>query len=163
MPQADIIKRFEDMQMTQHLRVGIPPERNMMNHQALQSIWESPRTILSKVFARGLNDGEFFRTLTKKPTMSLENLLASAEKYAPEEVARMKGTEAQIQSKNKKKVEHSLKRPRSEDMEKGDNCYSRHTPLKATLVQELMGHKNCVRWPSRARPGLVSTKPDKYC
>ncbi|KAG8388320.1 hypothetical protein BUALT_Bualt02G0113300 [Buddleja alternifolia] len=37
--------------------------------------------VLSNTFAQGLNDGEFLRSLAKKPPTSFNNLLTRAEKY----------------------------------------------------------------------------------
>ncbi|KAG8391014.1 hypothetical protein BUALT_Bualt01G0143900 [Buddleja alternifolia] len=50
--------------------------------------------VLSNIFAQGLNDNEFFRSLSKKPPIGFDNLLTRAKKYMNmEEATQMKRVE----------------------------------------------------------------------
>ncbi|KAG8386729.1 hypothetical protein BUALT_Bualt03G0179400 [Buddleja alternifolia] len=72
--------------------------------------------VLSNAFTQGLRDGEFFRSLAKKPATSFDSLLARAEKYVNvEEEAKMKGTGVFSHSTDTKDVEFPAKRTRMQE------------------------------------------------
>ncbi|KAG8391767.1 hypothetical protein BUALT_Bualt01G0221200 [Buddleja alternifolia] len=68
--------------------------------------------VLSNAFTQGLDDGEFFRSLAKKPLISFDNLSTREEKYVNmEEATQMKRVEATTMNQDEEDNDMESGRP----------------------------------------------------
>ncbi|KAG8363449.1 hypothetical protein BUALT_Bualt19G0023700 [Buddleja alternifolia] len=90
--------------------ISVEAESRRFNAATLE-VPSASADVLSNASAQCLNEGEFFRSLAKKPTTRFDNLLAIAKKYVNmEEVTKMKDVGTGITKKEKKGTSPAARR-----------------------------------------------------
>lgn len=126
--------------------------------------------LLSRAFPQGLGDGEFFKLLAKKPSLSFAHLLTRAEKYANMEEAQWIKRGESNEKKRDGRDERALSKrsfhlsKRSKQMPTGCQ-YNQYTSINISPTQALIAAegKNLWRWPRNAKDESLCPKSDYYC
>ncbi|KAL0420638.1 UNVERIFIED_CONTAM: hypothetical protein Slati_3086700 [Sesamum latifolium] len=97
--------------------------------------------VKASAFSQGLLDGDFFKSLAKKPVSKFEALLARAAKYINMENAQAAKKESHGEKRKETKEETPSKKPRTDFKDKKPPCpivNAVYTPLTVPITQALM-------------------------
>ncbi|KAL0405953.1 UNVERIFIED_CONTAM: hypothetical protein Slati_3909200 [Sesamum latifolium] len=124
--------------------------------------------VKANVFAQGLMDGDFFKSLTKKPDTKFDVLLARAAKYINMEDAQASKREGRGEKRKENKDENPSKKPKMDFKDKNP-AWQRmnmvYTPLTIPITQALMAveGKGLLSRPRSYKDGPRQPKSDKFC
>ncbi|KAL0395268.1 UNVERIFIED_CONTAM: hypothetical protein Slati_4493000 [Sesamum latifolium] len=124
--------------------------------------------VKASAFSQGLLDGEFFKSLAKKPVSEFDALLARAAKYINMEDAQTAKKESRGEKRKDTKEETPSKKPQTDSRER-KAPYQRintvYTLLTEPITQALMAveGKRLLARPRSWRDGPQRSQLDKFC
>ncbi|KAL0420377.1 UNVERIFIED_CONTAM: hypothetical protein Slati_3060600, partial [Sesamum latifolium] len=124
--------------------------------------------VKANAFSQGLLDGNFFKSLAKKPVSKFDALLARAAMYINMEDAQAAKKESRGEKRKDAKEETPSKKPRTDSRER-KAPYQRinavYTPLMVPITQVLMvvEGKGLLARPRSWRDGPQRPQSDKFC
>ncbi|KAL0433275.1 UNVERIFIED_CONTAM: hypothetical protein Slati_2661800 [Sesamum latifolium] len=124
--------------------------------------------VKASAFSQGLLDGDFFKSLAKKPVSKFDALLARAAKYINMEDAQAAKKESRGEKRKDAKEETPSKKPQTDSRER-KAPYQRinavYTPLTVPITQALMAveGKGLLARPRSWRDGPQRPQSDKFC
>ncbi|KAL0448744.1 UNVERIFIED_CONTAM: Pro-Pol polyprotein [Sesamum latifolium] len=124
--------------------------------------------VKASAFSQGLLDGDFFKSLAKKPASKFDALLARAANYINMKDGQAAKKESRGEKRKEVKEETPSKKPRTEFREKKAS-YQRintvYTPLTVPITQALMAveGKGLLPHPKSWKEGPQRSQSDKFC
>ncbi|KAL0453486.1 UNVERIFIED_CONTAM: hypothetical protein Slati_1326700 [Sesamum latifolium] len=124
--------------------------------------------VKASAFSQGLLDGDFFKSLAKKPVSKFDALLARAAKYINMEDAQAAKKESRGEKRKDIKEETPSKKPQTDSRERKAPCQrinTVYTPLMVPITQALMTveGKGLLARPRSWREGPQQPQSDKFC
>ncbi|KAL0451448.1 UNVERIFIED_CONTAM: hypothetical protein Slati_1122900 [Sesamum latifolium] len=124
--------------------------------------------VKASAFAQGLMDGDFFKSLAKKPTTKFDVLLARAAKYINMEDAQASNREGRGEKRKENKDKGPSKKPKMDSKDKKpvwQRVNAVYTPLTIPITQALMTveGKCLLSRPRSYKDGPRQPKSDKFC
>ncbi|KAL0310355.1 UNVERIFIED_CONTAM: hypothetical protein Scaly_2935400 [Sesamum calycinum] len=124
--------------------------------------------VKASAFPQGLLDGDFFKSLAKKPTTKFDALLARVTKYINMEDTQASKREGRGEKRKKNKDEGPSKKPKTyfEDKKQAwQRVNTVYTPLVVSITQALMAveGKGLLSRPRTYKDGPQHPQSDKFC
>ncbi|KAL0416104.1 UNVERIFIED_CONTAM: hypothetical protein Slati_3442300 [Sesamum latifolium] len=124
--------------------------------------------VKASAFSQGLSDGDFFKSLAKKPVSKFDALLARAAKYINMEDAQVSKKESRGEKRKEIKEEIPSKKPRIDTRDKKppfQRVNVVYTPLTVPITQAFMAvdEKGLLTRPRSWRDTPKRPKSNKFC
>ncbi|KAL0339604.1 UNVERIFIED_CONTAM: hypothetical protein Sradi_4477200 [Sesamum radiatum] len=152
-----------------HQKEGEPLKEYLQRfNTAALEVPTATQKVKTNAFTQGLLDGDFFKSLAKKPATKFDALLARVAKYINMEDAQTSKREGRREKRKENKDEGPSKRLRTDFKDKRpawQRVNTVYTPLAVPITQALMAveGKGLLSRPKTYKDGPQRPKSDKFC